>query len=344
MALSGPFLDPNVFIYAMINVFETRDVFSLATTCRQNNEWSKDAKIWEKRISDEGIPQVVKVDGSLYEDQKQAFRILCPITLSARKIGEVFGEVTEKVPQMKDDLFEKIAERSQDYQLVVKPSYLQRTNTKEVSFSIDSKNRIVEVLPGQVMEQSSKIPLSLYNFRVLCENPLQGEQNGPVFAADSWETAFKKSTSSPKEIEVVVMRRHVLEETKGLSCFKQKSSMKEKGFALEEQNGVPLMARVLSNAYSICKHGECPDEGETFVRTANNICPDETVYRLTVGGFIPGEGMRISSMISDSPDKSGAVPAFSVKPFQPLSVERLAIDSNKWIEKQVNLAFGHLSK
>ena len=284
---------------------EAKDIGRLAQVCQQYNGWANEPAIWNTLSEQEGVPLVAGVG----RDRMTDFRILYPVTISGRMIGELFGKVVGKVPPISEYWFNKIAQNLPDpyeidklfkdnFVVLVDPSFIERFVDQETPLEIDETGNLKEVPPDAVIEQTLTIPFSLRNMHVLSKYPLKGKEHLPVFNKDSWPKAFELSTSYPNQIGVRIMRRSILEKTRSENFVRQKALVKElapnQGFKVES-----VRRRSLFNAISILNIGMCPDgRGErvwTYARGSDTVTIDGRVYRLVVGGFAPGAGVDVDS-------------------------------------------------
>lgn len=353
-SLIKPFPDPNLFAHAAIAYLEPKDIFNLAITCKQNNEWSKIPLIWQKASEKEGLPQVANFDGTPRTNPKEDFRVLHPITLSGKKIGKFFGKVIGSVSPIKQYYFDKLSEPEpfdppnallewlslskkrntfgENFRFVVKPSYVERMATKEAPLALDKDGNLVKVDPDKAVEETLTIPFSLRNFQLLCKYPLKNNTDGSIFNKH-YKEIFESSTSFSKQITIDMMRLNILEESKGLDFPKQELLIQKRA-PTDHFTVTSMLTRLLWDSYSILAFGTCPDcgIGQPIRRYARSpdiaITPDRTA-RLVIGGFTPDSELDVILECSSSDDEDvGVVPSVSAEELESLTLklDHLIID------------------
>lgn len=330
----GPFTCFEIFDH-IVSFLEPQDIGRLAQVCRGFNEWLDDSGIWNRASAREGIPVVEGKD----RNRRKDFKILYPITISGRRIGELFGKVVGKVPPISKYWFDKFAENVMDpyeegkqfrdnFVVLVDPSFIERYVDKETPLDIDETGYLREVAPDAVLEQTLTIPFSLRNMHVLSKYPLKGKEHLPVFDENYGTPAFEQSTSYPNQIGVRVMRRAILEQTRGENFVRQEALVVQElapgqGFEVES-----VRRRALFNAIQILTTGMCPDgRGErvwTYARGSDTVTVEGRVYRVVVGGFAPGAGLHDFSYDFDN-GSVGVVPGGSAEVPVPLKIGHLAL-------------------
>lgn len=146
-----PFSNFDNFFQAA-SYLEPKDIGRLAQVCRQYNHWVNEPVIWNTMSEREGIPLVAGVGRDSISD----FKILYPVTISGRKIGELFGAVVGKVPPITEYWFDKFAQNLPDpyetdklfrdnFVVLVDPSFIERSVDKETPLEIDATGNHREV-------------------------------------------------------------------------------------------------------------------------------------------------------------------------------------------------------
>ncbi len=330
----GPLTNFDNFAH-VASYLKIKDIGNLSQVCQQYNAWANESAIWNNISEREGVPLVA--GGS--RDRIADFKILYPVTISGRIIGELFGKVVGKVPPISAYWFDKFAQNLPDpyeidklfrdnFVVLVDPSFIERFIDGKTPLDIDETGNLKEVAPDAVIEQTLTIPFSLRNMHVLSKYPLKGREHLPVFNKNSGAEAFEHSTSYPSQIGVRIMRRSILEKTRSENFDRQNALVEglapNQGFEVES-----VRRRALFNAVSILNTGMCPDDrGErlwTYARGSDTVTIDGRVYQLVVGGFVPGAGVRVHDFDIVSVDL-GVVPGGSAEVPGPLELGHLAID------------------
>src|SRR5690242_4244382 len=99
----------DTFAY-VASYLELKDIFSLAKVCRRYNQWSRNCDLWKTLSEREGIPTVANLDGTPRVNLKQDFKVLYPITVSSRIIGQFLGKVVGSVPPIRQFWFDKLSQ------------------------------------------------------------------------------------------------------------------------------------------------------------------------------------------------------------------------------------------
>jgi len=334
IASLGPYQVDDIFQYG-VQFVGLKDIFSLAKVCRQYNRWSNAAALWRQISEREGIPCVASLDGTPRAKPKEDFRVLYPLTISSRIIGQFYGKVVGSVPPISQFWFDKLnkpdpyapKELGRDnYVVVVNPSYIKRSVDQKTPLDLDNTGSLVEVAADAVMERNLTIPFSLKNLRTLSSYPINGKENLPVFAKNSWDEAFRQGTSFPERVGVYFMRRFVVEQSRGLPFAAQETivTTPNEGFTV-----TPLRIRALFDSISILRSGTCPDgRGKrrwTIARTSDIIRLNNREYHLEIGGFAPGSGVGVGRDDIDD-DDIGVVPGGPAEVPGPLALGHLALD------------------
>lgn len=96
----------NAFLHIM-EFLETADIVHSAKVCKLWNAFIKESpSIWKGLFKKEGIPLVNGKD----RDYREDFITLFPMTISGRKIGEVFGKIIGQIPEISEQVFNKLNE------------------------------------------------------------------------------------------------------------------------------------------------------------------------------------------------------------------------------------------
>lgn len=345
----GPFANYDIF-QNTVRFLEPKDIGRLGIVCKQYDKWLNKASIWIQVSEKEGIPLVAGNE----RNRRNDFRILYPITISGRMIGELFGKVIGRVPPISEYWFDKFAKNMADpyettklfkdnFVVLVDPSLIERAVDKETPLDIDESGNLKEVAPDAVLEQTLTIPFSLRNLHLLSKYPLKGKEHLPVFGNDSEGEFFELSTSYPKQIGVRIMRRSILNESRYKDFdrrkdFDEKDALVEQlapgqGFEVES-----LRRRSLFNAILILNTGASPEGGDdlpdylgrpvlqTYVRDSNTITlKDGLVKRFVAGLFFPGQGIYVKRQDSCLCCFMGVVPGGSGEFSCPSEIQSLEL-------------------
>lgn len=334
MLVMRPFPSFDAFEYCL-PLLRLQDICNLGIVCKKNNECFKIPRIWQKIAEYEGMPQVVNLDGSPRESPMEDFKVLYPRTLSGREIGRFFGKVIGQVPPVsqywfdkidKPDPFEKEKKFGDNFRFIVKPSYIERTSTKEAPLDLDENNNLIEINCNKAVEKTLKIPFSLRNFYLLSKYRLQGE--GPGFDEEGCDKTIELLTSFPERVGVDVMRLNILEESRDLSLDFQKMLL-EKMDPNEGFTVTPFITRALWDVYSLLKFGTCPDRCVdgiwTYARSPDIVTGEDGIkYEFEIGCFALSEGVIVQHTGSDH-DFVGISPGVSAEVTGSLTLEGLAI-------------------
>jgi hypothetical protein len=296
-----------------VSYLSPKDIFSLAPVCKKYNDWSKIPEIWKNLSEREGIPLVVNLDGTPRTNPKDDFRVLYPITISSKIIGQFFGKVVGSVPPISQywfdllnqpDPYEKEKLGQDNYVVVVEPSLIQRSVNEKTPFDIDESGNLTEVHPQLVINQEFTIPFSLNNLRLLCKHPLKGNEHLPVFSYNFLQESLDQGGSFPEKLGVFIMRRSIVNDSIMWST--------NKGFEI-----TPFRIRALADAIFILRSGTCPDgctkEGFVYARTADRLRVNKPTNRIdrfnAIGGFNLGSGLQVDDVtLQCVDDEVGVVP------------------------------------
>ena len=297
----GPFTSHDLFQYACVQYLELSDIAHASQVCKSWKQLVSNQNLWKALSEREGIPLV----GSTKEERnyKKELEILYPITLSGKIISQYFGKVVEKVPPISEEEFNKLQQpdpfeegklKLETFIVVVDPSFVMRTVDQETPLALDYLENLIES-PKQENEQKRelKIPLSSKNIKVLSSYPLKGKENMPVFDYVNDEV-FQQCNTRPDKISVYIMRRHVVDQSRGKPYAEQERLVKKEGFEV-----TPLRERLFFDVISILKDGTCPDNRDpqwrtTYARTSDIVHYDAEACHPVVGGFAPRAGVRVS--------------------------------------------------
>ena len=236
-------------------------------------------------VGHDGVPRNLRED----------FRILYPITLSARIIGQIFGKVIGSVPPIrqywfdmlnKPDPYEPEKLFKDNYIVVVDPSCIERTVNNEAPFDVDMEGNLHIVHTNSIAQRMLAIPCSLKNHRVLCEYPLKGKEYLPVFDAGSLSEAFLKRSAFPEKVGVYIMRKSIIEKSRGLYYSDQVQLINDANAGLSV---APLCLRAFVDSISIFTSGTCFDgRGEqrwSYARTSDTAVCCNQECQLGIGAY-----------------------------------------------------------
>jgi len=101
-----PFSDSRTFALC-IGSLELRDIGRAARVCKDWNRAIKSNELWQSLFKREGIPLVKSLSGSP-RDLRADFKVLYPITISARAISRFFGNIVGQVPDISEKWLMKL--------------------------------------------------------------------------------------------------------------------------------------------------------------------------------------------------------------------------------------------
>ncbi len=304
-----PFLNADTFSHSF-SLLGYGGIFLCARVCKLWNEHSEKLP-WQQFSENEGL---LLIEEGKETNRKEEFRVLYPMTINLRMIEEVFGRVAGKIPCMRRDIFNKCYEQDpfepstdplkpllmmHTFKVVVIPAFIERTSGPDFSFALDEKGDLQPVEPGKVIGEKLQIPLGIYNLKILCENPLAGKENGPVFSYFRLEILDQCNTL-PVKMRVCFMRKCIAPGSRNQSYSAQKALVKSHGFGVTS-----LIERVFFNAVGILKFGTCQDGQNplTYARTSDSItilsafpiAIAGSKHELVVGGFALRKGADVSN-------------------------------------------------
>ncbi len=279
-------------------------------------------------------------------NRRADFRILYPITISGRMIGELFGKVIGKVPPISEYCFDNFAQNIADpyetnklfkdnFVVLVDPSLIERSVDKKTPLTIDEAGNLREVTPDEVVEQTLTIPFSLRNMYVLSKHPLKRKEKFPVFREYSWHS-IDLSTSYPNQVGVRIMRRSVLSKNMGL-CFASQAASIQRFAPCQGFEPETIRRRSLFDAVSRLNTGSCPDEYDDVddFTIAESITGENIeAKRLTIDSFTFTGGIEIRSCNNTIgnrvvPGCSAEFPGPSELEILAFKLKRLVIDENR---------------
>ena len=300
-----PFSDSRTFALC-IGSLELRDIGRAARVCKDWNRAIKSNELWQSLFKREGIPLVKSLSGSP-RDLRADFKVLYPITISARAISRFFGNIVGQVPDISEkwlmklndpDPFERSKTIGENFVFVVIPSLITRTADKKTPLFLDESTG--ELMESPKLESSSSsssatspeqditIPLSLKNITTLCAYPLQGEKNKPVFGDDIAVEVFREDTPCLDKVRVYLMRKSIVERSAVEPFEHLEKFAQDKGFEI-----TPLRERAWFDAYSILASGKCPDGHNTFAITSTYILHRSKFQTWKIGDFTPERGVDL---------------------------------------------------
>ena len=154
-----------------------------------------------------------------------------------------------------------------------------------------------------------QIPITMRNFKILCENPREGEKR-PVFRKFH-DVVLKQCNTRLNKISVLFMRKFIADETRGLSNPLQEALVKKWGFGV-----APLLPRMLVDVESILRTGTCADGSVDYVSTSDAVHLSfwgfNHVCHATIGNFDSRFGLDIEQGYSGF-QSIGVVPSASAE-------------------------------
>ncbi|MES2199465.1 MAG: hypothetical protein V4489_04790 [Chlamydiota bacterium] len=293
-------------------------------------------KVW-KRVIDSPEGQVLWKEASIKEgvpivqgknrNHKNDLKILRPITISSKVIGEYLGDVVGDVPLMREDLFTRLKHAQDDFEpekfqkdthvVIIDPSKLKITVSPNRPLKLSTTGTLVEVpLEEQenIVPQELTVSFSFKNLKMLATYPLSGKEHGPVFNPVSWPEVFNQCDTPPDQNRILIMRREVVE--KGIPFVGEKGQ--EAWVTNHGWKVVLLRQRGFYDAITILKTGMCSDtrapevSAWTYARSDEGVRLRSGRYRAAIGGFIRGVGVNVSGCEGYVLDaQAGVVPGVS---------------------------------
>ncbi len=315
----GPLKDQKGFIAMTRPLLATGalsigEVVHLSMVCKTfraaiDAEYPRD--FWINAFRNEGIPMVESAQGE-ERNHRADYLALAPITLSGRVISEFLGRPVGPIPKISQEAFDRLSHADSFQEgtnrdscvIVVLPSVIQRTAGKAFPFALDPKGNLVPAPAEAVEGQVLNIPFSLKNLRVLCEYPLKGAENGPVFGRNSYDPIFEQCGLASNTTRVFLMRKQVADQSRNMTYEDQKKLVAEHRFEVPPLLLTALVAAVDILAKGICSHGRNP---LTYARTSDQVLVGKNLYPSAIGGFAPGAGVHVDDYYNVS-DCFGVVP------------------------------------
>lgn len=321
---------------------EPKDIGRLGRVCKKYNAWLNKPDIWIQASEREGVPLVAGEK----RNRRADFRILYPITISGRMIGELFGKVIGKVPPISEYCFDNFAQNMADpfetnklfkdnFVVLVDPSLIERSVDKKTPLTIDKAGNLREATPDEVVEQTLTIPFSLRNMYMLSKHPLKNKEDLPVFRQDCRPT-IELSTSYPNQVGVRIMRRSALSKKMGL-CFDSQAASIQRFAPCQGFEPETVRRRALFDAVSILNTGTCPDEFDEvddFMISESITVENIEANRLKIGCSTMTRGLEVYSSNNFNGDRvvpgcSAEFPGPSKLEILAFKLERLVIDENR---------------
>jgi len=306
----GPFKSADIFRHTA-QFLEYGDIFLCAQVCKAWNGLSKRLN-WQQFFKNEGIPLVEEEKGK-ESNYKGEFRILYPMTISGRMSEKLFGNFHEEIPCISRAIFNKCYRPDpfelgklmmHTFKIVVIPAFFERTSSAEFPFILDSKGDLQPVGTGEWTGEKLQIPNGIKNLKILCENPLAGKENLPVFSY-FYDEILQQCKTCPDKISLCFMRTCIADESRNLPYQNQKALVEGRGFEVTS-----LRDRIFFDAVCILTSGTCPDARDShwsFARTSDIIVLGNSSYQLGIGGFAPRAGADVHDNNYDD-DFIGVVP------------------------------------
>ena len=94
----------------------------------------------------------------------------------------------------------------ENYVFVVVPSKVARSTDAATPLELDQSGNLVKSTAGAIEELKLQIPFSLKNLKMLCEYPLKGKENTPVFHKDSYAPVFDQCGLCSDKVRIFFMR------------------------------------------------------------------------------------------------------------------------------------------
>lgn len=263
-------------------------VCALAQVCKAYDELSNDPEIWMALSEIEGVPLVEQTLDCM-PNLKRDFLTLYRITISRKIVAEIYGKVTGKMPMMRRDWFEQLFKPDpfdpkklckDNYVIVVDPVFIERYRK---TFNEIQNCHEVHI---------EQIPLSLKNLLSLSGNRLDKKEIRKVFCDKSYTPAFVNHSEIPAKVGLYIMRKSLVEETKGLSFEKLKEHLECRGpgpcFKM-----APLRQRAFFNSITILKSGTCYDEVGSYTITSDTVIESRQPCHVYIGGYSKKEGAMV---------------------------------------------------
>jgi hypothetical protein len=283
----------------------------ISKSCKESIDGPLWQALWKQASINEGVP-VVEGRNRNYKDD---FLFLQPITISGKVIGRYLGEVVGKIPDMREDRFNQL-KNSQDFfepgrlmrethVVIVDPSALKITVSPNRPLAADATGTLVEVPAherAEIVPREIMVPFSFKNLKMLAIYPLAGMENGPVFdltSSSSSSRVFNQCNTLQDQNRILIMRKEVVgrnmpfdgeqgQQTLVTSCGQRVVTVRERAFY---------------DAINILKTGTCSDNQApwSFARSAEVVLINGFNFRAAIGGFAPGAGVHVYSLLHDIP-------------------------------------------
>lgn len=312
----GPFGAADLFAYA--TKFMTHsDVFSYAQVCKSWNSFSNQSHIWINFFKQECIPLVEGEEG---QNRKREFRTLYPMIANGGMGEEFFGPVVGKIPCIRRECFNQCLQAdpfepekafNKTFKIVVLPGVFERSCCEEFPFTLDENGDLKGPLESTYWTgEKLNIPTKTRNLKILCEYPLSGQKNMPVFHDDSNALSiFDQRDTCSDQVSLFFTRKSIV--GKGMQVKSQITLLESAGFKMTS-----FRLRMFSDAVDILGSGTCLDakgsQGSFFVRTCDVA---GSGYFWTIGGFSLGNGLKVCTTMN--PDYRGVIPVMSVEAATP---------------------------
>lgn len=178
------------------------------------------------------------------------------------------------------------------FKFVVIPAFFERTSCEEFPFILDQRGALRLVEPGKWTGEKLKISNEVRNLKILCEHPLAGKENMPVFRCFLPAASHISNTYSGK-ISTRFMRTCVANATIGMLYHEQNTLVNDQGFEIPS-----LRDRIFLVGVHLLTFGTFPDI-EKITVTFDAIYFVGKSYLTCVGGAY--HGVRLSC--TGTPDR-----------------------------------------
>jgi hypothetical protein len=260
------------------------DIVRLAQASREYYDWAKiTALIWRRFSEQEWVPTVIHAEPQP-DDAYSDYMTLGPLRMISKVFYDQYlGEMIEALPPISENALNRLKDVNpydkenrtlrDTFKVLVDPTKFRRT---------DQVALLQGLLENSLLDNKGAliIPLSLKNLKVLCEHPLRGAENGPVFRKFS-ELVLDQCNVCPDKINVSFISDRAVEETRHKIYRAQEGQLRVLGF-----NVASLRHCILRNAASILSSGTCADDSGIYAANPD-IVLDGRVRHANVGGCFP---------------------------------------------------------
>lgn len=308
-----------------------QDVVCMSRVCKLWHASASKDVVWKNASQHDKIPVIDGQDRNYREDLKK----IRPLVSS---IHGLLGRVLGRVPPISQETFRKFTTDHADpfggglfrdnFVLLINPCYIERRVDKDTPLALRD-NRLVEVPKAEVVEQTLVIEATFPNLLLLAKFPLKGKDHLPVYKINPevLKAMKEQCIDFPEKVGVRVIRKRVLEESRGRGFAQQQNLMKGmapgEGYTVESAR-----RRFLFDAERILTTGMCPDERDpryTEVRGPETVDVFGGNFHLVVGGFAPAAGVDVDFHNFDY-NRIAVVPGGPAEVLRPLELDDLAIE------------------